>query len=42
MKGAILLATVFAAIAMGACRREEAHKPMKLGSDVAVQEQVAR
>jgi hypothetical protein len=32
MKGAILVATAVAAIALGACRREEA--PMKLGAEV--------
>ena len=30
------------AIALGACRREEAWEPMKLGADAAVQEQAAR
>ncbi len=33
MKGAIVIATVCAAVALGACRREE-HVPMKLGADV--------
>ncbi len=33
MKGAILIATAVVAIALGACRREEA-APMKLGADV--------
>jgi len=42
MKGAIVLATIVAALALGACRKEVAHEPMKLGADVAVQEQVAR
>ncbi len=41
MKGAIVLVTVIAAVAIGACRKEVEHKPMKLGADVA-QEQVAR
>ena len=36
MKGAIILATVIAAMALGACRKEVAHTPMKLGADVAV------
>ena len=36
MKGAIVLATVIAAVALGACRKEVAHTPMKLGADVAV------
>jgi len=30
MKGALVLAIVVA-VALGACRREEAHVPMKLG-----------
>ncbi len=42
MKGAIVLATIVAALALGACRKEVKHEPMKLGADVAVQEQVAR
>lgn len=40
MKGAIVLAAVIAAVALGACRKEVHHEPMKLGG--AVQEQVAR
>lgn len=42
MKGAIVLATVVAALALGACRKEVHHEPMKLGADTAVQSQVAR
>lgn len=42
MKGAIVLATVLAAVALGACRKEVHHEPMKLGADTAVQGQVAR
>jgi hypothetical protein len=42
MKGAIVLATVLAAVALGACRKEVNHEPLKLGGDAAVQEQVAR
>ena len=42
MKGAIVLAAVVAALALGACRKEVGHGPMKLGADAAVQEQVAR
>ena len=34
MKAAIVLAAVAAAIALGACRKEVAHKPMKLGAEV--------
>jgi len=42
MKGAIVLAAVLAAVALGACRKEVGHEPMKLGADAAVKEQVAR
>ena len=38
MKGAIVLA-VIAAVALGACRREVRHEPMKLGASM---EHVAR
>ncbi len=41
MKGAIVLATVIAAVALGACRKEVEHTPMKLGADVSTVE-VAR
>lgn len=41
MKSAIVLATVVAALALGACRKEVAHAPMKLGADVTT-EQAAR
>lgn len=40
MKGAIVLVTVIAAVALGACRKEVPHEPMKLGGPVA--EQAAR
>lgn len=33
MKNAIVLAAVIAAVALGACRREVEHAPMKLGAD---------
>ncbi len=33
MKGAIIIATVIAAVALGACRREEPG-PLKLGAEV--------
>jgi hypothetical protein len=42
MKGAIVLATIIAAVAVGACRREVPHEPMKLGADVPATTQVAR
>lgn len=35
MKGAIVLAAVVAAVALGACRKEVEHTPMKLGADVS-------
>ena len=34
MKGAILVAAVVAAVALGACRKEIRHEPMKLGASV--------
>jgi hypothetical protein len=37
MKKIIVLAAVVSAVALGACRKEVAHKPMKLGADVTVQ-----
>ena len=37
MKGAIILATALVAVALGACRREVEHTPMKLGGPVAEQ-----
>ena len=37
MKGAIVLAALVAAVALGACRKEVEHTPMKLGADSAVQ-----
>jgi hypothetical protein len=37
MKKIIVLAAVVSAVALGACRKEVAHKPMKLGADVSVQ-----
>jgi hypothetical protein len=42
VKGLIVLSAVVAAVALGACRREVAHEPMKLGADLPVAEQVAR
>ena len=42
MKVAIILATVIAAVAVGACRREVEHTPMKLGADVPAATNVAR
>lgn len=42
MKGALVIAAVIAAVALGACRREVEHKPMKLGAEVPAATQVAR
>ena len=42
MKGAIVLATLVAVMALGACRKEVGHESMKLGAGVPAQEQVAR
>lgn len=42
MKGAIVLVTVVAAVALGACRKEVPHEPMKLGADVPAVTQAAR
>jgi hypothetical protein len=43
VKGAIVLATIIAAVAVGACRREVPHEPMKLGAgDIPAPTQVAR
>lgn len=41
-KGLIVLSTVVAAVALGACRREVEHTPLKLGADVPAAEHVAR
>jgi hypothetical protein len=35
MKSAIILAAVVAAVALGACRKEVEHSPMKLGATVS-------
>jgi hypothetical protein len=40
MKNAIVIAAVIAAVALGACRREVEHQPLKLGAPV--QSEVAR
>jgi hypothetical protein len=42
VKGLIVLTAVVAAVAVGACRREVPHTPMKLGADVPATAQVAR
>lgn len=42
VKGLIVISAVVAAVALGACRREVAHTPMKLGADVPAAAKVAR
>lgn len=42
MKGALVVAAVVAAVALGACRKEVAHTPMKLGAEVPAAAQAAR
>jgi hypothetical protein len=34
VKGVIVITAVVAAVALGACRREVPHTPMKLGAEV--------
>ena len=41
MKGLFVLSVAIVAVALGACRREEA-APMKLGADVPATTEVAR
>jgi len=42
MKGALIIASLIAAVALGACRKEVPHEPMKLGADVPAAAQSAR
>ena len=42
VKTTLVMATLIAAFAVSACRREEHHAPMKLGADVPASTQVAR
>lgn len=42
MKGAIVLAALIAAVALGACRKEVEHTPMKLGAEAPAAAQAAR
>ena len=42
VKGLIVLSAVIAAVALGACRREVPHEPMKLGAGVPAATQAAR
>lgn len=41
LKNMIVISALVAAVALGACRREVTHEPMKLGADVTV-DQTAR
>lgn len=42
VKTTLVLATLIAAVAVSACRREEHHAPMKLGAEVPATTQVSR
>lgn len=42
LKSTIVVATIIAAVAVSACRREEHHEPMKLGAEAPVATEVAR
>jgi len=42
LKTSLVMATLIAAVAVSACRREAHHAPMKLGADVPATTQVAR
>jgi hypothetical protein len=42
VKGAIVLATILATVAVAACRREEEHESMKLGAQVPAVQQAVR
>ena len=42
LKGMIVVTAVIAAVALGACRREVEHQPLKLGADVPAAAEVAR
>lgn len=41
-KGVLLVTAVIAAVALGACRREVEHQPMKLGAEVPATATVTR
>ena len=42
LKSVLVVSAVIAAVALGACRREVEHKPLKLGADVPAAASVAR
>ena len=41
-KGILVVSAVVAAVALGACRREVEHTPMKLGAEVPAAATIAR
>jgi hypothetical protein len=41
-KGVVLVAAIVAAVALGACRREVEHTPLKLGAEVPAAAEVTR
>ena len=41
-KGVLIVTAVIAAVALGACRREVEHQPLKLGAEVPAAADVAR
>ena len=42
LKSVLVVSAVIAAVALGACRREVEHKPLKLGAEVPAAASVAR
>ena len=41
-KSVLVITAVIAAVALGACRREAEHRPLKLGAEVPAAAEVAR
>jgi hypothetical protein len=41
-KGVLIVSAIIASVALGACRREVEHTPMKLGADVPAAVNIAR
>ena len=42
LKGVLVVTAVIAAVALGACRREVEHQPLKLGAEVPAAAEIAR
>ncbi len=42
MKSTLVISAVIVAVALGACRREVPHTPMKLGAEVPATVEIAR